>query len=253
VHLSGFENYTTGARSLLALYAASGLRWDAVPPLAAFLYRFGTAPQTPRRARAWSDPEAVITALELDRFGDRPGLTADRAWWTYAGAAGTHETANPKLYVGVALDSVGEAVKRIIRLRAKAGSEPPAFKVGATSAGLHRPDRLVLYPDSPATAREWGARLAAALADLPPSPVPFTAALEPVGRVSWGADPPRIGRAWWEDGESWRGRVTTALAAGLITAQQAGEPEPWRFALERARLAGVNPSSWAPTNLGWEL
>ncbi|HSF38683.1 MAG TPA: hypothetical protein VLT87_02755, partial [Thermoanaerobaculia bacterium] len=75
--------------------------------------------------------------------------------------------------------------------------------------------------------------------------------------LSWGVDPPAEERSAFGDGrESWRfwltHRLARALLAGKAAGKAAGESvEPWRFALERLRLEGVDTDSWTPGALLW--
>jgi hypothetical protein len=239
------EGLTGGpaARSLRALRAAAALPTAGAEWLTSFLYRYGTAPVTPARARQWLDSEAIRTSLQLVDIS-RPMLSEDRAWWVFAGDAGTGEEPCPKLYAGITIGSLKEALLRIGALFREHADTAPAFKLGATLQGLHRPDRLVFYPASPRLAEIWADRLVGALSDLAADPVPFTAAVDQEGRVSRGTDPPRSGRDWWQDDGSWRSTVTRTLGTAMAAARRAGEREPWVFALERVRLSGVDPERW---------
>jgi hypothetical protein len=96
--------------------------------------------------------------------------------------------------------------------------------------------------------------LAEALTGFPAHGVPFTAAIDASGLVSWGVDPPRSEAiVAWQERESWRLWVTNRLAAALVSARNARSDgvEPWQFAIERLRLAGVDPDSWTPTEILW--
>jgi hypothetical protein len=71
--------------------------------------------------------------------------------------------------------------------------------------------------------------------------------------VSWGADPTveRNVPAWLER-QSWRLWVTNRLAVALAQAMQqhdqdpAATPEPWKFAVDRLSLDGIDPATWTP-------
>jgi hypothetical protein len=239
-----------GAVSLQALRMAAGFAAANEAEMASFLYRYGTIPIGPVRAARWSGPDAVRAELGLDRIGPPISLSENRAWWMFAGAAALGSGPMPKLYAGIALAALPEALLRIAALWQKDRAGAPAFKIGASAPELHRPDRLVFYPASAAAAALWGERLAAAFDGLPPAPVAFTGAIDDAGLVSRGADPPR-GSGHADTGTSWRAAVSALLAQALVAARAAGEREPWRYALERLRLAGIDPASWLPVE-GWE-
>jgi hypothetical protein len=74
--------------------------------------------------------------------------------------------------------------------------------------------------------------------------VPFTSDAD-AGLLSWGADPKPKGT---EVGQSWRQWVTGRLATEMVAARNATvDVEPWRYALERLRLDGIDPQTFIPT------
>ena len=84
---------------------------------------------------------------------------------------------------------------------------------------------------------------------MPVQGVPFTAEIGGEGLLSWGVDPAQERhRLAWEGPVSWRLFVTSRLARALLHARHESGPglEPWRFALERLRLEGVDISTWTP-------
>jgi len=132
------------------------------------------------------------------------------------------------------------------------------WKIGADLAGLLRPDKIVAYfPDFDALARA-AQILCERLDGLPAHGVPFTAEIGGGGLLSWGMDPPRDEALPWSGPESWRIWLANRLARALLDARaQTGTVEtdpaplnpplaPWRFAVERLRLEGVDTDSWTP-------
>ena len=56
----------------------------------------------------------------------------------------------------------------------------------------------------------------------------------------------------WQERESWRLWVTNRLAVALVAARRDGAAvEPWRYALARAELDGVDVATWAPRGDPW--
>ena len=123
-----------------------------------------------------------------------------------------------------------------------------AFKVGKDLSGILRPDKFVAYfPDFEEVQRVAGDILAE-LSGCPSHGVPFTAEIG-TPLVSWGIDPPTEDDApVWLSRQSWRLWVTNRLAAALLATRQNTSTgiEPWRFAIERLRLEGVDTDTWTP-------
>jgi hypothetical protein len=95
-----------------------------------------------------------------------------------------------------------------------------------------------------------GERLRARLDGVAAHGVPFSAEISQDGLLSWGADPPDHAQTpGMQGGESWRLWVCTRLAAALVSAR--GGSEAAEYALERIRLEGVDPATWAPSQGIW--
>jgi hypothetical protein len=117
--------------------------------------------------------------------------------------------------------------------------------------GLLRPDKIVAYfPDFERLAKAAEA-VSARLGGVPAQGVPFTSEIGGDGLLSWGMDPPASELAAWGGRESWRLWLTHRLARALLAARSAEGLEPWRFALERVRLEGIDTASWTPAASLW--
>ena len=115
---------------------------------------------------------------------------------------------------------------------------------------------MVAYFDAWAPLEVAARALQRSLAGCPAQGVPFTAQFGDSPLLSWGIDPAEESAApKWMARESWRLWVTNRLAAGLLAAVRSGTPssprevEPWRFAMERLRLEGVDTDTWTPQSL----
>jgi hypothetical protein len=263
-----------GARAGGAIAALSrdALRYAQALPseeplrLSASLYGYNRRPLTPRWRRLLPDAAAVPRYLGIAPGG--PGAAAfGRRWaplppapawasWRARGHLPPLPAAGPtyKLYVSPAPDFLAGGGFAAIAA-ALAAARAPQFKTGADAAGLLRPDKVVAYfPDFEALARA-AERLRAALDGAPAHGVPFTAEIAGGGLLSWGVDPPRgEGLPWSGGATSWRLWLTHRLARALVAAraEESGATagvEPWRFAVERLRLAGVDTEAWTPTAL----
>ncbi len=255
--------------SRAALRYAQALAVDDPLRLSWRIYGFNRRPLTPDWRRRLPSAEAVETLLGIAR-GGRNRRVLDRSWqpgqhgehWLTWHARSTRPESPAalassgaiyKLYVSPAPESLEEGFGEI--LAALSASRAQQFKVGADAAGLLRPDKIVAYfPDFDRLSEAAG-RLGDRLAGLPPQGVPFTAEIAGDGLLSWGVDPPVAERSPLLGGwESWRLWLTNRLAVALVSARSAPEvtaAEPWRFALDRMRLEGVDTETWTPGALLW--
>ncbi len=232
--------------------------------LAMRLYLYGGLPISPAVRERWPDDEAVAAFLGIAPGGaahaalqagwlESGGGEAAPAWRSWrprqvAGDASGRRGASFKLYVSPAVEALPEAVRAVVETLPRLPGVS-AFKLGRGVEGICRPDKLVAYFDSRDDLRRAVESLRPRLAGCAAHGVPFTAAIAADGLLSWGADPPRSA-----DGpaESWRLWVAERLAEYLSAARsEPGGVEPWRFALERLRLAGIDTDTWVPAGDIW--
>ncbi len=182
-----------------------------------------------------------------------------------------------KLYVSLAPEALPEAFGKVLDGLAAAGT--PGFKVGATAGGLLRPDKIVAYFPGFEQLSAAAEVLADRLAGVAAHGVPFTSEIAAGGLLSWGVDPPPEagpGPLGGDGRTSWRlwlthrlarallsgaaaageadaaGKAAEAAAAGGAAEAASGQPmEPWRFALERLRLEGIDTATWTPGGGLW--
>ncbi len=253
--------------SVAALQYGQALAIDDPLRLSFRLYGYNRRPLTPRWQRTLASADAVQAHLGIAPGGvHRPLL--DRAWrasspseawlsWrSRSSRAGESTSAEQgatwKLYVSPAPEALAASFGAV--LEALAAGKAAQFKIGAGAAGLLRPDKIVAYfPDFERLAAAAEA-VSSRLAGVPAQGVPFTSEIGGDGLLSWGMDPPAAERSAWGGRESWRLWLTHRLARALLMARAAATPatpEPWRFALERVRLEGVDTESWTPAASLW--
>lgn len=252
------------ALSLAALRCAQGLPGDDPRLLSLRLYAYNRLPLTPRWKRLLPDAEAVERHLGIAPGGPyRKPL--DRAWqrlperegwisWisrAVAGAEGRPDGPTWKLYVSPRPEGLTEGGGFGAVLDALTASRARQFKIGCNASGLLRADKIVAYFPSFERLAEAAEAVVARLAGAPVQGVPFTSEIGGGGLLSWGMDPPRSERTW-SLGESWRHWLALRLARDLLAARQASAEEPWRFALDRLRLEGVDTDTWTPGALLWK-
>lgn len=252
--------------SLAALRYAQDLALDDPLAVSFRLYGYNRRPLTPRWKRLLpGGGDAVLTWLGvgaggahrklLDRSWERTGASAD--WWlswrsrepgnTLAGR--DEGGATWKLYISPAPEALPESFGIIVE--ALAAARAAQFKVGSDAWGILRADKIVSYFPSFERLAAAADALATRLAGLPAQGVPFTSEIGGDGLLSWGVDPPREESAFGS-GESWRLWLTHRLARALVSARADRAEEPWRFALDRVRLEGVDTDSWTPSAVLWK-
>lgn len=252
--------------SLAALRYAQDLALDDPLAVSFRLYGYNRRPLTPPwKRRLPGGGDAVLSWLglgaggvhrkRLDRDWERTGASSD--WWLSWRSrdsgntlAGPEESgATWKLYISPLPEALPESFGII--LEALAAARAPQFKVGADAWGILRADKIVSYFPSFERLAAAADELATRLSGLPAQGVPFTSEIGGDGLLSWGVDPPREESALGS-GESWRLWLTHRLARALVSARSAHAGEPWRFALDRVRLEGVDTESWTPGALLWK-
>lgn len=257
----------TARLSQAALRYAQRLGLDDALRLSARLYFYGRLPVTPGWTAHLPDRVAVERFLGVDRRGAAAGLLR-RSWdlveleapndgwfmWSRRGrrADAARRQDRFKLYVSASPDAVPAAFGAAVAAAAAHGAT--ALKVGNDAAALLRPDKLVLYFSELEQVEAAAAQLAEELAGCPGHGVPFSCELgDRDGLLSWGVDPPRSEhRLEWQERESWRLWLTNRLALALVSARlDGGVLEPWRYALARVELEGVDTTTWAPLGDPW--
>jgi hypothetical protein len=223
------------------------------------LYGYNRRPLSPRWRSLLPSPEAVQEWLGIGPGGaNRTAL--DRTWkpsppsehwlsWRsrLEEAASSSGGTTWKLYVSPVPEALPGSFGAI--LEALGAARAGQFKIGAGAAGLLRPDKIVAYFPSFERLAEAAGAVQSRLAGVPAQGVPFTSEIGGDGLLSWGMDPPASERTW-AGRESWRLWLTHRLARALLAARGAAE-EPWRFALERLRLEGIDTATWTPASSLW--
>jgi hypothetical protein len=156
-----------------------------------------------------------------------------------------------KLYVSPLPESLAGGFAAV--LDALTAAHAFQFKVGSNAPGLLRPDKIVAYFHRFESLAEAAEIVRQRLDGAPAHGVPFTSEIGGGGLLSWGVDPPRFTGWAASEGPSWRFWVARRLAAALLAAHD-GVPEavePYRFALERLGLEGVDTATWTPGALLW--
>lgn len=248
--------------SLEALRYAESIGVSDPRALARRLYRYNTHPASPEWRRRLPNEHSVIEFLGLERYGETAALFHEHAteggantpWihWRVRGVGAPRSHQTHKLYVSPTIGDLPVALEAVADLAGSDGAW--TIKVGRDVFGLLRPDKLMAYFDHFDALQEAAQRLTGKLEGMPAQGVPFTANAGLDGLLSWGIDPPaNYGPPGWYGRESWRHWLSERLATAILAARHADVPAvaPYRFALERVRLDGVDPQSWTPVETIW--
>ena len=269
-----WEEGTEGRGGRLAELSLAALRYgqalviaDIADPLrlSLRLYGFNRRPLTPAWKRRLADAAAVERHLGigpggphrrlLDQGWSRTSRTSSSDVWLSWRRRGSNSDggglpatgATWKLFVSPAPEALADGFGRI--LDALTAARTPQFKIGSDAAGLLRPDKMVAYFGSFERLAVAAEAVTERLGGTPAQGVPFTSEIGGGGLLSWGVDPPAD---QWSGRESWRLWLTHRLAVALLAGKMGGKNaatsgvEPWRFALERLRLEGVDTDTWTP-------
>lgn len=255
------------SRSIAALKYAEALGLRDSQKLSARLYCYGRQPLSPHWTRRFPTRGAVSEFLGIDaksatrssldqNWLSIPSSEPDDAWLSWKSrsprqAQSASELAY-KLYVSPDVEFTRDAFQTTVKVMSEVRA--PSFKVGGDVYGLLRPDKLVVYFWNFDELQRASSYLSDRLNGCPAQGVPFTAEIAGEGLLSWGMDPPRDrSTPDWNRSQSWRSWVTNRLAVSLLSATVAplDGVKPWKFALDRLQLEGVDTGTWAPTQAIW--
>ena len=257
------ENFLA-ALSRRALQYAETLDLPDASTLSMRLYNYNRVPASPRWWRLLPDQAAVERHLGIQnsdgkltnwsRIDQGPNKTPWLAWQSHRRRPDqSHSAAAYKLYVSPACSALREAFQAVLAVADSSAAYH--FKVGSDVYGLLRPDKIVLYFNHFAELQETADQLMQRLSNCPVHGVPFTAELDGGGLLSWGVDPPAEKQTVpWLEQQSWRLWIANRLATALLVARNSSNRDlpPWRFAMERLRLEGVETDTWTPSRtLAW--
>lgn len=246
-----------------ALLHAQDLETSDAQALTMALYLYNRIPLSPFWKTRFATAEAILAHLGADRGALRALLEREwiashsmigwLSWSSQTPAPQGESDVTYKLYVSPRPERLRDVFEIVVRIL----SAFPAtqFKIGDSAAGLLRPDKLVAYFTTREELGDAAAALRRELAGCEAHGVPFTAALDDSGLLSWGIDPPDSERALrWLQRESWRLWLAQRLGAALAIAKlarSAAAAQPWRFAVARARRHGVDVATWTPSAALW--
>jgi hypothetical protein len=249
--------------SIDALQYAQALECGDAPALSARIYFYNRLPASPRWTRRIESGLNFMKYLGMEA-GTAVRGTLDREWHALdpspenPGWLSWRSRDRPlrkppyKLYLSPICEDLREVLH--IALPIVTSLRLPAFKMGRDPYGILRPDKLVVYVPTFGELEVAAAALLSALSGARAHAVPFTAAIDKEGLLSWGMDPPRSEQLSTWQGTSWRRWITDRLATALLTAKGTpgdSELQPWQFAIRRLGIEGINTKTWSPEDVEW--
>lgn len=241
-----------------AIRYAVQLNETDTPSLAGKLYAYNTLPLFFTPANRLETVEEVEAFLRIGR-GDPLNHDLLKAWkkhepdqkfswisWSRK-RNGYHDTrlnSTYKIYISPVVEDLPEVFEKAARVLT--ASEAFSFKIGMNREGLLRPDKFVAYFTAFDHLEAAADRLVPALKDYKPQGVPFTAALDDSGMLSWGIDGAADTILKSREGGSWRATVTEKLASSIALSktEKLGQEESVDFVLRKMMLEGVDPITW---------
>jgi hypothetical protein len=230
--------------SVAALRYAQALRIKDTLQLSRRLYTYNCVPSTHFWRKRFPDHAAVIQFLNANSVEEYSelSLSQNRGWLVWQARNRQFQQDQPryKLYLSPQIVALQECWQKAFPIFTE--SNTVGLKIGADAHGLLRPDKIVAHFESQEALMVTANQLKEVLSGFPCQGVPFAAKLDKSGLLSWGVDLPSTNH------ESWRSWITHQLAASMITASEVDLPvEPWKYAIGRLQLEGVNTIDWTPT------
>jgi hypothetical protein len=244
-----------------AVKHAQYLDIDDALMLGARIYFYNREPASPQLMSEYSTEAhvarrlGVLKGTESDdrlsrKWSEVPADPANAGWriWKRKHKGKGKSGFGYKLYVSPRTEALSDAFSAAAETFGETGVQQ--FKVGRDIYGMLRPDKLVAYFATEEQLRDTSERLYARVGGMAAHGVPFTCELHGDGLLSWGMDPPKRAQVLaWQERQSWRLWVVNKLATALLAAkaQPSHSVEPWKFALQRVRLDGIETNSWTPS------
>jgi hypothetical protein len=219
------------------------------------LYMYNRLPCTPSMQRRFADEAAVLTYLagqtSVLRSMEEHWIceTAQEAWLVWH-RPGPSDRLHFKLFISPDIAGLPEVFQVAVdRLRQVGCSH---FKIGRTAFGLLRPDKFVAYFENLEQLLEAAESISASISGITAHGVPFTAAIDAEGLVSWGMDPPKFDQVMpLQEHQSWRQWLTGRIAVYALAAREDAAENILDFVLRRVRLDRVDPLTWSPNLAIW--
>jgi hypothetical protein len=240
--------------SLDAITYAASLRGLSAAALGFRLYMYNRTPITSKLSRRFLYDADLLSFL----FDDKTNRQLEKQWrcdtsndawliWRHAEAARSPF----KLYVSPTLNCAPETFRAAVGAFQRVNCAQ--FKFGRGAAGVARPDKFVAYFATLDQLRAAAELIKEAVSGVSAQGVPFTAAIDTDGLLSWGMDPPRLEQVLpWQEFQSWRQWIASRVAVYTLAAVEGAAEDVGAYVLQRVGLDGIEPTTWRPSLTIWQ-
>ena len=227
----------------------------SLPEIAGRLYMYNRLPSTPELQRKLDDPQKVIAFLSKSPATFRQLAThwvcseMQKSWLVWRSPQ-NRPLPGFKLYISPMIEALPEVFRETVGVlaRMKCGS----FKLGLSAFGLLRPDKFVAYFESQDALLQAAQQILELTRGAAPHGVPFSAAMDHEGLLSWGMDPPSLTRDNLSPSpQSWRQWVAERAAVHLASARDGSAEAKAQLVLQRLGIEGIDTASWNPSLAIW--
>ncbi|HXS37410.1 MAG TPA: hypothetical protein VN721_11970 [Flavipsychrobacter sp.] len=181
---------------------------------------------------------------------ERPASINNNRWRIYNNRSirTTPLSMQYKLYINLHPDSLISEFNVI--LEHLTSYNVPAFKFARDVQNIVRPDKFVAYLYDFETMYLLGESLSKSLKSVNVQPLPFTAALDPLGVVSCGFDPPGKFREQFR-ATSWRGFITQIIVRSFAEGMRLmfEKASMIQYSLKKISTLGIDTKKWLPNKV----
>lgn len=246
-----YQNNAIGQLSQRALRYAALLQHLDSASIAQRLYQYGTYPRTAAwesqpdsRAETmrWLGIRSLAKSLGAE-YGIQRAVSKIDPWIRWQRRTShAHKAPRYKLYVSPQPAQLRDVFHVVVDICCS--MRVPSFKIGSGPLGVLRPDKFILYFTKREEIWKVAEQIALQLHGCRVQGVPFSAAIDEAGLLSWGVDPPSEGANSISKGISWRMFIAHHLGNSFGHRSGYNADGLIAFAQQRLRLEGIDPDWW---------
>lgn len=230
--------------SINAIKHAWFFRESSLEEIVEKLYSYGMMPTSYSLKNRLMCPDKLIDWLgseKIDSFSDYydfSPISKENKHWFYWQRKNTDRNVDLsyKLYVSPVPEQLPSVFKKVAETSIKLSS--PIFKLGHTSSGIHRPDKMVMYFKNFGELNSFAQNLSPLIDNYKSQGVPFTYSITPNGMLSYGIEPED------DDGVSFRIFISKLIAKTLKLHSFENRDLKINDILLKLNLNGIETNKW---------